>query len=65
MKFSATLLLTTLCYASAFGLNGKATNALKKVGFGSSNKINAVPMVQPIELNGAASSLTVRRLSYY
>lgn len=52
MKAASTLLLTTLCCASAFGLHGKATTALKKVGLGG----NRVPMVQPIDINGERSS---------
>ena len=51
MKVASTLLLTTLCCASAFGFHGTASKALKKVG-----GANKVPMVQPIDLNGERSS---------
>ena len=57
MKVASTLLLTTLCCASAFGFHGPASNALKKVGVVAKN----VPMVQPVDINGErSSSVTVR-----
>ena len=52
MKVASTLLLTTLCCASAFGFHGTPSKALKKIGLGG----NKVPMVQPIDLNGERSS---------
>ena len=59
MKVASTLLLTTLCCASAFGLHGTASKAMKKVGLGG----NRVPMVQPIDITGERSSaITVSEL---
>eukprot|EP00977_Amphora_coffeiformis_P006062 scaffold1307_cov151-Amphora_coffeaeformis.AAC.11 len=52
MKVASTLFLTTLCCASAFGLHGTASKAMKKVGLGG----NRVPMVQPIDITGERSS---------
>ena len=51
MKVASTLLLTTLCCASAFGFHGTASKALKKIG-----GTNKVPMVQPIDLHSERSS---------
>ena len=60
MKVASTLFLTTLCCASAFGLHGTASKALKKVGVGVGNR---VPMVQPIDITGERSSaVTVSEL---
>jgi hypothetical protein len=55
MKFASTLVLTTLCYASAFGLhNGKAASAavLKRVGGFNTHHQPKSPLVQPIDLSG-------------
>lgn len=67
MKFASTLVLTTLCYASAFGLhNGKAASAavLKRVG-GFNNQPKS-PLVQPIDITGKRlSTTTVGRVLWF